>query len=359
MKIIYYMPLFLKEQALHESNNKLLDFCELFKIVSPNASLIDRSNALETPFDTKILYEIPNRPTDPVMLSYDDVCINRAKEILNQSKDIVIFYSGGLDSTVVVLSFWKAIQEGIGNYDQITIAASQHSIIENPIFWEKIILPYFKLTAANTALDNISNPNNTVDRYVMGENADQLFGGGLLHNVLDFFDNEINEGNIEKLLIANKVNDSAKPYLHRVLKNLVKNSTVELRTMADLMWWLNFSCKWQSVALRTLCFTNFLDVIEHESELKMFDTFFNTQDFQILSLYGNMPKWGSPPSRYNHKLASRLFIEKYIDLGNYTTTKIKVPSLYRILVTGSYKYNALGIEDGKIHRIQNIGINKE
>jgi hypothetical protein len=129
--------------------------------------------------------------------------------------------------------------------------------------------------------------------------------------------------------------------------------------MADLMWWLNFSCKWQSVALRTLCFTNFLDVISDINELKIFDTFFNTQDFQILSLYGNMPKWGADPSRYNHKLASRLFIEKYIDLGNYTTTKIKVPSLYRILATGTYKYNALGIENNKIYRIQNIEIHND
>jgi len=359
MKIIYYMPLFLKEQAQRESNKKLLDFCELFKIVSPNASLIDRSNALETPFETKILYGIPPKPEGPINLLYDEVCINRAKEILKESKDIVIFYSGGLDSTVVVLSFWIAIQNGIGNYNQITIAASQHSIIENPKFWNKIILPYFKLTSANTALDNINNPNTTVDRYVMGENADQLFGGGLLHHVMDFFDEEINEDNIEKMFIISKVNETAKPYLHRVLRNLVENATVPLNTMADLRWWLNFSCKWQSVALRTLCFTNFLDVITHDSELKIFDTFFNTPDFQILSLFGNMPKWGSPPSRYNHKLASRLFIEKYIDLGNYTTTKIKVPSLYRILVTGTYKYNALGIEDNRIYRIQNIEINKE
>jgi hypothetical protein len=196
------------------------------------------------------------------------------------------------------------------------------------------------------------------DRYVMGENADQLFGGGLLHNVFDIFNKEINEDNVENFLSNNNVLETSKPYLHRVMKNLVDNATVKLETMSDLMWWINFSCKWQSVALRTLCFTNFLDIISDESELKIFDTFFNTVEFQTLSLYGNMPKWGDTPSIYNHKLASRLFIKKYIDLGNYTTMKIKVPSLYRVLATGSYKYNALGIENGKIYKIQNIEMRK-
>src|ERR1035437_5358562 len=113
MKIIYYMPLFLKLQAEKLNNKKLDDFCELFKIVSPNASIIDRSNAFDTPFDIHILYGIPERPVS-VNLNYDEVCIARAEEILKENKNIVIFYSGGLDSTVVVLSFWLAIQNGIG-----------------------------------------------------------------------------------------------------------------------------------------------------------------------------------------------------------------------------------------------------
>lgn len=356
MKIIYYMPIFLKEQSERESNKKLADFCELFKVVSSNASLIDRSNALETPFETKILYEIPQKPIISNNLHYNDVCVDRAKEILEKNNDIVIFYSGGLDSTVVVLSFWLAIQNGIGKYDQITIAASHHSIIENPEFWQKFILPYFKLESANTTLNNVGNINQSQTRYVMGENADQLFAGGLTHNVFDIFSNEINSDNIEHFISENNVTESSKPYLHRVFQNLVKNAEVKLETMGDLLWWINFSAKWQSVALRTLCFTNFLDIVSHEKELERFDTFFNTKEFQILSLYENLPKWGDVPSPYNHKLASRLFIEKYTGMIDYTSNKIKVPSLYRVLSTGSYRYNALGVEDGKLYQIPHIEI---
>lgn len=354
MKIIYYMPVFLKMQAQQSSNKKLLDFCELFKIVSPNASLIDRSNALETPFDTKILYEIPGKPTIDINLKYDDICISRAEKILKENRNIIIFYSGGLDSTVVVLSFWLAIQNGIGNYDQITIAASQHSIIENPLFWNKIILPNFKLASVDFVLKNI----NISNRYVMGENADQLFGSDIILKNFDFFNQNITDDNIGKFLQKQEINKTSEDYIFRALHTLRNNCPIHLEKMSDLIWWLNYSCKWQSVALRALCFTNFLDVISTQEELKFFDTFFNTQDFQIISLYGNLPKWGEVPTPYNYKKASRIFIDNHIDLKDYTKTKIKVPSLYRVLSTNEYKYNALGIENGKISRVQNIEMNK-
>lgn len=356
MKIIYYMPMFLKSQAKTQSNKKLVDFCEIFKIVSPNACIIDRTNSFNTPFDIKVLNEIPSRPST-IEYTYDDICINRAKSILKENKNIVVFYSGGLDSTVVLLSFIQAIKSGTGNYNQITVSATPYSIIENPIFWEKYIVPNFNLVSANRTLEQVNDPSTITDRYVMGENADQMFGSDIILNNFDLFNQEISELNISKFVSAKNVNADSHSYIVDSLITVGKNCPTDLNNMADLIWWLNFSSKWQSVSLRTLCFTNFLDNLQYEEQLKMFDTFFNTPEFQILSLYGNIKKWGDTPSPYNYKLQARLFIEKYCDIGNYTKIKAKIPSLYRVLTATGYKYAALGTKNGKIYQIDNIKIN--
>lgn len=350
MNVIYYMPLFLKKQALASNDKALQDFCELFKVVSPNACLIDRTGALETPFPIQVLYEIPTQLD--ALHDYDTLCILRAKEILASSKKIMIFYSGGLDSTVVVLSFLIAIKAGHGSFDQITIAATPHSIVENPEFWFARVLPNFRLASANAVLQQVSSDD--VDCYVLGENADQLFGSDIILGDMTLLDKPSTADELERFISSKGVAETAKPYVHRVLSKLKASSPCKLETMADIIWWLNFSCKWQSVALRTLCFTNFLDKFSNLEQLGRFKTFFNTPEFQVGAITNSFAKWGTKPAHENYKMASRTFIEAYAGLDKYCASKIKVPSLYRVLVSGDYKYSALGVENGKIYQLTSV-----
>ncbi len=351
------MPVFLQQQARLSGNRKLRSFCELFKIVSPNACLIDRTNtALETPFDFEIIDKIPERPTTTINYTYYDLCIERAADILKENKKTTIFYSGGLDSTVVLLSFFTAIKNGAGSFDQVTVAASVFSIIENPEVWTNYILPNFKVISVNDALSVLGSPASIEGRYVMGENADQLFGSDVILTNLDLFNEKISTYNIEKFLAQRNVLPEYFTHLKQILFNLKMSASVELESMADLIWWMNFTCKWQSVSLRTLCFTDFLNSENSIDSLKRFSSFFNTPKFQILSLYGNFKKWGSPPSHYNYKLESRNFLKTYKECQHYSENKIKVPSLYRILASESYRYNALGIHDGRIFKVDQIEI---
>ena len=354
MKVIYYMPEFLKLQALKEKNNEVLQFCDLFKIVGQNTCLLDRTGKyLQVPFDSKILYPIPQTAVHN-NATFEDLCVERAKQILRENKDIVVFYSGGLDSTVVMVSFDLAVMAGVGSYDQITIAATPHSINENPEFWSKYILPNYKLTSINDELNKVGNLSQMANRYVMGENADQLFGSDMILDNFTLFKQDINSDNIMTYISNNNVADSSKEYILNIFEKMYDARVCDLDNMANLLWWFNLSCKWQSVALRTLCFTNFLDSITTEEELKIFETFFNTLEFQSLSLYGNLRKWGTPETPYNYKLASRDFILKHTNLIDYVKNKVKLPSLYRVLATTEYKYIGLGEENGKLHRLQEI-----
>lgn len=356
MEIIHFTPSLLRLHAEETNNRKLSNFCELFKIGGPDTCVIDRLNGvLETPFKIKSLYEIP-RKENYIDISYDDACIQRAIEILKRYNNIVVFYSGGLDSTAVMLSFHTAIINGNGSFEQITVAATPHSIIENPEFWVKFILPNYKLISANNEMDNMGDPSKIADRYVLGENADQLFGSDILNSNFHLFNKSVSEDNIINFLDSRRISEYAKPQMLKVFLGLQNSCPIPLEKMSDLISWWNFSCKWQPVALRLLCYTNFLNVITEEAELERFETFFNTPVFQGLSLFGNLEKWGNPPAQCNYKMASRRFIKRYSGLDDYANNKIKVPSLYRVWVSTNRKYSALGIEDGKIYKLDNISI---
>lgn len=360
MKTIYYMPVFLKEQAIKTQEEKLLKFCEIFKVVSPNTCLIDRiGGVLDAPFDFEALDPIPAFTGKYTGKDYNNLCIERAQDILKENKNITIFYSGGLDSTVVLLSFYLAIKDGIGSFDQITVSTTPFAIIENPEVWTKVLLPHFKLISVNDGIKIMGDKERPYERFVMGENADQLFGSDIVLANMNLFDFKINSDSINNFLKMKNVSPSLMDYLHDVFSKLNEKCPTELNTMADLIWWLNFSCKWQSVSLRALCFSDFLNTSTYRKDLQRFETFFNTQKFQELSLYGELPKWGKNPSHYNYKLASRIFLKQFRFLEDYANTKIKVPSLYRVLTTESYRYNVIALDGDKLVSTDTIKLKDE
>jgi hypothetical protein len=356
-KTIFYMPVFLKEQALNSGDALLLEFSEFFKLVAPNTCVIDRTSndALNTPFKIKALSALPKRG-DFDDVPFGELCMRRAREIADEGKPIKIFYSGGLDSTVVVLSFLKMIESKAIDESQLEIFTSPYAIAENPKMWELILKSGIKLSSVNDGLqlmgatDDVSLNN----RFVMGENADQLFGSDIILTDFSMFEKQLSEDTLAEYCKARGVDRYFDATLAR-LSALAKASPVELKTMADFIWWMNISIKWQSVALRALCFSNFLQSVKMESDLKRFETFFNTQHFQHQSLFGTMNKWGDSPSHTTYKYDARVFISTEPALRDYSEKKIKVPSLYRVLSANSYSYNVLKVRnDGHIYSSERV-----
>jgi PP-loop superfamily ATP-utilizing enzyme len=56
------------------------------------------------------------------------------------NKKILLFYSGGIDSTFMVISFLKALSKQDVK-DKLVIAMSLDAIHENPNFYHNIFLP--------------------------------------------------------------------------------------------------------------------------------------------------------------------------------------------------------------------------
>jgi hypothetical protein len=351
-KTIFYMPVFLKEQAIQSGDEALLEFSEFFKLVASNTCVIDRTsnNALNTPFKIKSLSALPNRG-DFADVAFGELCVHRARNIADEGMPIKIFYSGGLDSTVVVLSFLRMIESSVIDESQLEIFTSPYAIAENPKMWELILKSRIKLSSVNDGLKimGATDEQSLKNRFVMGENADQLFGSDIILADFSMFEKPLSEDTLVEYCKARGVQQYFDATLARLVA-LAKAAPLELKTMADFIWWMNISIKWQSVSLRALCFSNFLQSVKTVDDLGRFGTFFDTQHFQHQSLFGTMNKWGDSPSPTTYKHDARVFLSTEPALRDYAQNKIKVPSLYRVLSANSYLHNALRVRnDGQIY----------
>jgi asparagine synthetase B (glutamine-hydrolysing) len=86
----------------------------IYSVVGFNVSLVDRTERLRLPFRFD-LYEPFRLPTDlrGFTDTYEDCCNGRAKEIVaiqqREQVPIALLYSGGIDSTLVLVSFAKLL----------------------------------------------------------------------------------------------------------------------------------------------------------------------------------------------------------------------------------------------------------
>jgi len=350
LKVVYYMPVIFEElPEIINQNRDYKNFYRFVKNINPNACVIDRTqSSTKTPFPIEILDSIPLNINKIINTSFNDVVIKRAAALLLTNKTIRVLYSGGLDSTVILLSLWECINNGIGSYDQVIVCCNTPSIIENPECWKHYVLPYFTIEEITETLENVSLENI----YVMGENADQIFGSEtILHN-LETLDQPINQENLKKFLKKKNIEDEYHNHFLNVYDNLIASCPINLNNVSDLMWWINFSCRWQADIFTTLCFTKLFD---NPINLKIFEqnfrSFYNTQEFQELSLGNNLKKWGVPPHPQNYKLDIRNYIKNFPHQAEWSDVKVKSPSLYRALVQHNANHKMLVTDTEHIYSL--------
>jgi len=330
-KVIYYMPRVLNDEHMSEAKAFL-------NLVGKNASAMDRTNSFTLPFNTHIVWEIPTQidDGDSDKMFFDEM-IRRARSLLQTGKPLTLFYSGGLDSTGLLVAFNHLIMTEGFDREQITLATSVDAMYENLSCWWDIVLKY-KTVNVHECLNGL-NFNDTI--YLMGENADQLFGSDKIFQLPTIMpmllNGLISDENISSYLSTLGLNPSIN--FMDSLNSLITKAPFKLTKMSDLLWWINFTCKWQSVSLRTLCFTNVFESgnnISHK-QLSAFETFFNTERFQQISMLKSFKRFNETPAANSYKFALRSFIQKiHPSWSEYLAVKVKVGSLYNVVRNRHY-----------------------
>lgn len=262
------------------------------------AAILDRTNTVDFGFKYKTLTPIPELRefTD----TFEQVCDNRAVSLYAEADKrdckINIMWSGGIDSTVALISLLKT-----GRTDRLHVGMSGASIEEYPLFYEKFILDKLE----HSIVEDPKKLLSIKDINVTGEIGDQIFGSAAIYKA-------DSQG---KLFVPYREYIS-EVFLEKI-KDQIAKCPVPIITTFDFLWWFNFSMKYQNVQLRM-----------YPSVLLPYGTlshFFDTEDFQLWSL--NNPDKKIKSDIKSYKFTAKDYIYDFTKDADYRDNKIKVGSL--------------------------------
>ncbi len=295
-----------------------LKMCDFF-----GATLIDRTCTIPSGLDFTII--------DPIeQLSFTDepfgaICKKRAADILKYSEDRIIrvLWSGGIDSTVALIALFDLLESN-GKVEQLKVLLSDESIREFPSFFESHIresLSFEKITT--TIYDHI----NFEEIIVTGEHGDQLFGSDKLKYLVQTQEAFRPYKEIIEVVIARKLGtDKYSKAIVEMLEPQLAHAPYRLGSLYDLLWWINFSMKWQNVSMRLLAG---LDRPAADLETGIFH-FFKSTAFQNWS--ASNPNKKIKNSWKSYKYVAKEYIYEFHQDEEYLKNKEKEQSLKEVIV---------------------------
>lgn len=282
--------------------------------------LIDRTKTLDHGFPYEVPDPIPqleNMQTDIATL-----CDRRAAYIVKKSRElnkpIRIFWSGGIDSTAACVALLKQVQD---EPERLEIVHSSYSRREYKYFFKHHVRKHprkLKISHVSTAL---------LDNYliVTGEHGDQLFGSvkalSIPMNYLQSPWQQVFPDMLRNTFATRERADCVLNYLTPQFDA----SPVPITNLFELLWWMNFSMKWQTVMYRmpaSLYQDDFMQTMPRIHH------FFQTKNFQLWSMINQDKKIGEDLLSYKWPL--KKYILDFTGDNKYYEQKQKEPSLQNL-----------------------------
>lgn len=318
------------ESLLSQDKTDLKHWSEFYKLLVPNKNLIDRTKILKMPYNIKLYdpFEMP-KLNHRFNKSFKEICLDRAKEILERqatlNKPIYLFYSGGIDSTLVLISLLMVEKINVLK-EKVFIVMTQESISEYLLMYNKFIRPNFKIISA----DRVTELFDQSGIILTGSQGDKIFGTdrvseiyrtGSLDRIFDPLDNFV----IEYWKSKGIDHPSAEIWFD-LIKQQSKKFNISLETNFDFLWWFNFNFEWQSeyflFSLRSNC------RLTEEYHKNFIFAFFDSYDFQQWSMINRNQKIKNTWNSY--KFPAKDIIFEYTNDSEYRDYKIKIVSAGRL-----------------------------
>lgn len=303
------------------------DWFSIYGMLNPNVVLIDRCDLIRMPFAYKNAFPMV-RDLSGFNKTYAEVAIERAQDLVAQARRVdrplLLLYSGGIDSTAMVISFIMAL--GADTRD-ITIAMNATSLRENPKFYKDHIRGRFQLLGSETALDLLDGSYLVVG----GEFNDQIFGSDVYRQIINWAGMRmLYEPASERNVTAFFEHLGMTPHQAWVWYSLIRDQAqqanlVDLPLIKDFFWWINFSLKWQSVYFRMIARAQEPSEIDQEFLDRYYRQFYQADDFQRWSMLNPHKKIGQDWPSY--KLEAKKFIYDFTRDRDYHDNKTKFGSL--------------------------------
>lgn len=291
MSLIYYnsYDIFLNPKFDSSAIPGARKFSDYFNIFSWNISAADRTNIVTFPLKTTILPYLKLPEYTKQTLSFSDICDERASFLMMKAKHtgrkLAIMYSGGIDSTTVLCSLLKnCSKEDIK--ENVVVLLSHHSIYENEDFYYNHVIKYFNCVSSFRFPYFLGHDDFI---FLSGENADQLFGSQVVSNFTELYPftdllksvHENRDKIINLFSVRMKGDLAAATFWFDKMKLICDAAPVPIDNAYKMLWWINFTTKWQSVYVRMLAYCQNKDTLKLEEN---YTTFFATKEFQLWSM---------------------------------------------------------------------------
>jgi hypothetical protein len=313
-------------------------------IVMAVTDLRARSGTFETPWDSPINPAFKLPPMIHITDSLSDIADQRALELnqiaKEQNKRILIMWSGGIDSTMVVSSFIKNLSTA--DLQNVAVVLTLNSIMENYDFYKTQIAG--KINCVPWLTVDLTDDFLEKNIVLHGDPGDCLFGPSIsmyqslmpdgkhlepYTKHLDTIARVIEERNKEAVLRFN-VPGIGKWYSNRITQNLQEVAPEGVVNVADWWWWHYINFKWSYSIMRPVFRrkTNGSELISLKTENTQSyykNSFFNTDRFQQWS-YSNLP-YHVGSDKQNHKRQAKDYIYDLDHNDVYRTHKTKIESV--------------------------------
>jgi len=242
----------------------------------------------------------------------EQICHDRVQHILDQAghRKVVIAWSGGIDSTLVLSEFLK-----IAPISQLTVMLNEASIAEYPWFYKTYIEN--KIETVPMIFENDDTISELINRrdsiIVTGQSLDQTFG------------DEDCQAYPEDLLKqpVGKFMEGLNSYTQECYNRSMAVCPRKLENVKELFWWLCYTNCYQSGEIAWL-----LDVDELVLEKNMFH-FASNQDWNDYSVSTPMEIKYPGYDFKNFKIELKKHLYQFTKDQYYTDNKIKVASWRR------------------------------
>lgn len=270
-------------------------------------TITDRTGQIQQLLPVSIVSPMPSA-VQGFSKTFKQICFERAKELLSIGKRLNILWSGGIDSTTVLLALIACATDN----KQIRVICTHTSIVESGNVFDTHIKGNVDLVLntpmAKSDFFKLYSFDPTEELFVTGDCADQL--------VIQSFNRPIIKDDLF-LPYQEVVESGRSPISASKLKFIQPAINVAPRpivTHRDLLWFYRFN--FQYMKSRNSFFLG-----KTPEQQSMVNVFFNTEDFQQWSI-ADLEESQEP---FEHKISYRHFIHS-ITNSEYAYKKQKTAS---------------------------------
>lgn len=292
----------------------------------PMEGNIDRNGVLDFGLNCVVLDPMPKRDSS-FSMSFEQVCYEVARGIIDETRPFAVYMSGGLDSTTMLSAFFQAG----ATPEQMTIVWNSSTIAEYPLYFERYIKPWPNLREISPSVW----PEVRYDElFATGELGDQLAGSVWATLYDESFPNRN-----DRWHSLGPYSDCLTKHWHHHIKlkypKEIQNDLIEMYeplmavapfkiySVFDFLWWANFSCKWQHVTMRMGA--RMRDIDQYHANNRAFYRDERFQQWAMNEVNHRERKTGDHVDSY--KLMMRDYIEAFTGDAIYARYKKKVGSL--------------------------------